>query len=169
MCSARDDNVCLLISLRRGIFILASSDTHTKPIRVKNPDNNDESLVRLAVNVDSSDNPMQSEICSHIGDKGNYPCRKCEVGGPQTHKQSDLGYHAFFSVRHSIASEFIFLPRDRKGLLETKTRFSLLSSLSFGCHAWASKPVSVTSRQQLALKIPLPSFGSRSCSQTPRD
>ncbi|KAJ7197752.1 hypothetical protein GGX14DRAFT_573901 [Mycena pura] len=72
-------------------------ETHSNPIPVKDPRTNEESLVRLGVNVDSSDNPMQSEICSHIGDKGNFPCRKCEVGGLQTHKQSDDGYHAFFS------------------------------------------------------------------------
>ncbi|KAF7374036.1 hypothetical protein MSAN_00284300 [Mycena sanguinolenta] len=70
--------------------------THTDPILIKDPLTNEEALVRLGINVDSSDNPMQSEICSHIGNKGNFPCRKCEVGGTQLEKQSNLGYHAFF-------------------------------------------------------------------------
>ncbi|KAJ7760815.1 hypothetical protein DFH07DRAFT_771608 [Mycena maculata] len=72
--------------------------THVDPIPVKDPATNEEAFILLGINVDSSDNPMQSEVCSHIGDKGNLPCRKCEVGGNQLAKQSNEGYHAFFST-----------------------------------------------------------------------
>ncbi|KAJ7628494.1 hypothetical protein FB45DRAFT_1028581 [Roridomyces roridus] len=71
--------------------------THEDPIVVKDPLTQDKALLILGVNVDASDNPMQSEVCSHIGDKGNLPCRKCEVGGTQVTKQTNQTYHDFFS------------------------------------------------------------------------
>ena len=55
--------------------------------------------VRIFIDTDRSDNPMQSEIACHIGSKGNYPCRRCEIGGTQKEKESDSGYETFFSVR----------------------------------------------------------------------
>ena len=54
--------------------------------------------VRIFIDTDRSDNPMQSEIACHIGSKGNFPCRRCEVGGTQKEKESDAGYQSFFVV-----------------------------------------------------------------------
>jgi cysteinyl-tRNA synthetase len=49
-------------------------------------------------NAAFSDNPMQSEVASHIGGKGNCFCRKCRVGGNQKDKATNEGYHALFAV-----------------------------------------------------------------------
>ncbi|KAJ7221530.1 hypothetical protein GGX14DRAFT_559018 [Mycena pura] len=81
--------------------------TYTDPIPVKDPKTNEEALVRLAVNADSSDNPMQSEQCSHIGSQGNFPCRKCIVGGPQVDKQTNAGYYAFFSEGTPRSKDYV--------------------------------------------------------------
>lgn len=56
--------------------------------------------VRIFIDTDRSDNPMQSEIACHIGSKGNYPCRRCKIGGSQREKESDSGYESYFSVCH---------------------------------------------------------------------
>ncbi|KAJ7703890.1 hypothetical protein B0H17DRAFT_1157051 [Mycena rosella] len=52
----------------------------------------------LHVNSGPSDNPMQSEISTHIGGKGNCPCRKCRMGGTQKQKATNQGYHAIFEA-----------------------------------------------------------------------
>ncbi|KAJ7593645.1 hypothetical protein C8J56DRAFT_1043447 [Mycena floridula] len=67
-------------------------ETHQNPMRVHDVKTGDETCVRIGgVNANCSDNPMQSEVTSHIGDKGNHPCRKCDVGGPQALKQENEG------------------------------------------------------------------------------
>ncbi|KAJ7195227.1 hypothetical protein GGX14DRAFT_404142 [Mycena pura] len=41
-----------------------------------------------------ADNPQQSEEASHLGGNANLKCRRCMVGGPHEHTESDEGYHA---------------------------------------------------------------------------
>ncbi|OJD09543.1 hypothetical protein ACJ73_10240, partial [Blastomyces percursus] len=45
----------------------------------------------------AADNPMVSELASHIGAKGNYYCRKCTTGGTDEEKQTNATYHTLFS------------------------------------------------------------------------
>ncbi|KAJ7574826.1 hypothetical protein C8J56DRAFT_1007846 [Mycena floridula] len=66
-----------------------------------------ETCVRIGVNITPSDNPMQSEVSSHIGDKGNYPCHKCHVGGTQVAKRTNECYHLFFAPGPSHDKETI--------------------------------------------------------------
>ncbi|KAF9780464.1 hypothetical protein BJ322DRAFT_1128850 [Thelephora terrestris] len=70
--------------------------THTNPITVYDVQARETARVRIFIDTDRSDNPMQSEIACHIGSKGNFPCRRCEVGGTQKEKESDDGYESFF-------------------------------------------------------------------------
>jgi hypothetical protein len=43
---------------------------------------------------------MQSEVTGHIGAQGNYPCRKCHIGGSTKDKETDEGFHSLFEVCH---------------------------------------------------------------------
>lgn len=45
------------------------------------------------------DNPMQAELCSHIGLQGNHFCRMCHSGGDQTFKSSNEGFASLMVVR----------------------------------------------------------------------
>ncbi|KAF7335904.1 hypothetical protein MSAN_02327500 [Mycena sanguinolenta] len=76
-------------------FKIAVEATHTAPVEVQDEFGN-ASCFCLYVNAGASDNPMQSEVASHIGGKGNYLCRKCQVGGTQKEKTSNEGYHSLF-------------------------------------------------------------------------
>ena len=60
---------------------------------------NEEVLFAISILSLPADNPMQSELASHIGMKGNCFCRCCGVGGTQQEKGSKEGFHALFSVR----------------------------------------------------------------------
>ena len=53
---------------------------------------------RIFKNAAPADNPMQSEICSHIGSGGNKKCRRCDVGGNAQTVESSTGFHSLFSV-----------------------------------------------------------------------
>lgn len=44
------------------------------------------------------DNPMQAELCSHIGLNANSFCRCCKVGGTKSYKESDEGYRTLTQV-----------------------------------------------------------------------
>jgi len=72
--------------------------THREPIKTRSAVDGQEICLKLYCNCGPGDNPTQSEICGHIGAKGNYPCRKCNVGGSQKEKETDQGFHNFFSV-----------------------------------------------------------------------
>ncbi|KAJ7117557.1 hypothetical protein C8R44DRAFT_563633, partial [Mycena epipterygia] len=76
-------------------FKAAVEDTHSNPVRVQD-ENGKTTRFCIHCNCTPSDNPMQSEICGHIGGKGNKFCRKCHVGGTQEEKTTPEGYHALF-------------------------------------------------------------------------
>ncbi|KAJ6619148.1 hypothetical protein B0H10DRAFT_1744510, partial [Mycena sp. CBHHK59/15] len=76
-------------------FKTTVEDTHSNPIRVQD-ENGKTTRFCIYCNCTPSDNPMQSEICGHIGGKGNKFCRKCHVGGTQEEKTTPEGYHALF-------------------------------------------------------------------------
>ncbi|KAJ7032262.1 hypothetical protein C8F04DRAFT_1211182 [Mycena alexandri] len=65
-------------------------------------------------NAGFSDNPMQSEVASHIGGKGNCFCRKCRVGGNQKEKATDEGYHALFEAGVPRTKEYIILELEKQ-------------------------------------------------------
>ncbi|KAJ7207635.1 hypothetical protein GGX14DRAFT_366081, partial [Mycena pura] len=69
--------------------------TQLDPVRIQD-ENKKTTLFCLACNITPSDNPMQSEICGHIGGGGNHFCRKCHVGGSKKEKATPEGYHALF-------------------------------------------------------------------------
>ncbi|KAH9846572.1 hypothetical protein C2E23DRAFT_743786, partial [Lenzites betulinus] len=71
--------------------------THSKPVRVVDAMTNRPARFRVFVHAEPSDNPMQSEISSHIGGNGNLLCRKCEAGGTTVEKTTDEGFHSLFT------------------------------------------------------------------------
>lgn len=93
--------MCCILAPRWFLNSLRNVDrsTHTDPITVYDVQAHETAKVRIFIDTDRSDNPMQSEIACHIGSNGNYPCRRCEIGGSQKEKESDVGYESFFLVR----------------------------------------------------------------------
>lgn len=63
-------------------------------------------LIRPWVLFLPGDNPMQAELCSHIGLQGNHFCRMCHVGGDQAFKSSNEGFPSLMVVRNSSACTF---------------------------------------------------------------
>lgn len=72
--------------------------THKEPIHTRDASTGQEIKLKVYCNCAPGDNPAQSETCGHIGGKGNYPCRKCNVGGTQKDKETNTGFHAMFMV-----------------------------------------------------------------------
>ncbi|KAJ6584218.1 hypothetical protein B0H10DRAFT_2168096 [Mycena sp. CBHHK59/15] len=72
--------------------------THKEPVKVRDAETNETTQFCIHANGGPSDNPMQSEISSHIGSKGNYFCRKCETGGTTKEKETDACFHALFKI-----------------------------------------------------------------------
>ncbi|KAJ6610918.1 hypothetical protein B0H10DRAFT_2165978 [Mycena sp. CBHHK59/15] len=85
-------------------FKTTVEDTHSNPVRVQD-ENGKTTRFCIYCNCTPSDNPMQSEICGHIGGKGNKFCRKCHVGGTQEEKTTPEGYHALFEPRELRTKE----------------------------------------------------------------
>lgn len=72
--------------------------TCDQPVRVKQTSGR-QIRFKLRCNCAPGDNPSQSEVCAHIGGNGNFPCRKCHIGGNQEWKKTDEGFSEFFQVR----------------------------------------------------------------------
>ncbi|KAJ7351425.1 hypothetical protein DFH08DRAFT_806147 [Mycena albidolilacea] len=101
-----------------------------KPLPVSLPSPVFSGSAYIYVNTGLSDNPMQSEICSHIGGKGNCFCRKCKVGGTQKDKAANNGYHALFEESYKAG-----VPRSKAQILE-----ELQKQVKLACTG-VSKPV----------------------------
>ncbi|KAI0665635.1 hypothetical protein C8Q78DRAFT_985916 [Trametes maxima] len=56
-----------------------------------------EVVFRIIPHILPADNPQQAEDCSHVTGKGNYPCRRCKVGGTATECEQDKNYEQFFT------------------------------------------------------------------------
>lgn len=80
------------------LFFLKKSLTHKEPIHTCDATTGQEIKLKIYCNCAPGDNPAQSETCGHIGGKGNYSCRKCNVGGTQKDKETNAGFHAMFTV-----------------------------------------------------------------------
>ncbi|KAJ7781880.1 hypothetical protein DFH07DRAFT_865022 [Mycena maculata] len=69
-------------------FKTVIESTHADPVPVED-ESGDTTCFCLYMNSGPSNNPMQSEVSGHIGGKGNWFCRKCNVGGMQKEKATN--------------------------------------------------------------------------------
>ncbi|KAI0799578.1 hypothetical protein BC629DRAFT_1284991 [Irpex lacteus] len=77
--------------------------THNHPVEARDAMTGQMICFRIFVNAVTSDNPMQSEVASHIGGAGNLLCRKCTVGGTAVEKEAAEGFEKLFhtgTARH---------------------------------------------------------------------
>ncbi|KIJ62748.1 hypothetical protein HYDPIDRAFT_93359, partial [Hydnomerulius pinastri MD-312] len=72
-------------------------------------DTKQEILFRVIPIFLPADNPQQSELCSHVGLKGNFWCRICGLGGTEQERETNDAYHEHF---------FPGKPRDPKATLD---------------------------------------------------
>lgn len=77
---------------------LFARSTHYKPVKVRHATSGKQIRFKIYCNCGPGDNPAQSELSGHIGGKGNFSCRKCNVGGTQKTKETDEGFHSMFYV-----------------------------------------------------------------------
>ena len=75
------------------------------PVKTRNAITGHQTRLKLYCNSGPGDNPAQSENCGHIGGKGNFPCRKCHVGGSQKEKETNEGFHKMFIVCNSFCRD----------------------------------------------------------------
>ncbi|KAI9000497.1 hypothetical protein BD414DRAFT_404535 [Trametes punicea] len=68
-----------------------------KPFKVWDAVKQRQVLIRPWILLLPGDNPMQAELCSHIGLKGNHFCRVCHVGGDHAYKTSNEGFATLLS------------------------------------------------------------------------
>ncbi|KAJ7822982.1 hypothetical protein B0H14DRAFT_3146177 [Mycena olivaceomarginata] len=79
------------------VFKTVVETTHKEPVKVRDAETGETTRFSIYGNAGPSDNPMQSEISSHIGGKGNFFCRKCEAGGTEKDKESNHCFHSLFA------------------------------------------------------------------------
>ncbi|KAH9885843.1 hypothetical protein C8Q73DRAFT_814547 [Cubamyces lactineus] len=84
-------------------------------------------LIRPWILFLPGDNPMQAELCSHVGLQGNHFCRMCHGGGDQNFKASDEG--------------FASLLQPGRARTVPETREAITTQLMMATHAAAEKPV----------------------------
>jgi len=91
--------VCIdIISPHQLLNLTVSRSTHKEPLKVRHGSTGQQTRLRIYANCGPGDNPAQSDISCHIGANGNFPCRKCMMGGPQALKETDAGFHSLFEV-----------------------------------------------------------------------
>ncbi|TFK59759.1 hypothetical protein BDN72DRAFT_873007 [Pluteus cervinus] len=70
--------------------------THREPVKVYHACEDRQIRFKIQCNCGPGDNPAQSEISGYVGGGGNYPCRKCDVGGTTVYKSSAEGFKKLF-------------------------------------------------------------------------
>ncbi|KAJ7205461.1 hypothetical protein GGX14DRAFT_644635 [Mycena pura] len=113
-------------------FKAVVEQTHKEPVKVRDAETGETTRFSIYGNAGPSDNPMQSEISSHIGAKGNYACRKCETGGSEKDKESNECFHSLFAPG---------VPRSRDKILT-----ELKKQVILAC-AGVAKPIETMQRE----------------------
>ncbi|KAI0828596.1 hypothetical protein BC628DRAFT_1428616 [Trametes gibbosa] len=99
----------------------------TRPFKVWDAMKGRYVLIRPWILCLPGDNPMQAELCSHIGLHGNHFCRMCHVGGDQAFKSSNEGFSS------------LMVPGNARTVAET--REAVTSQLVIATHAAGEKPL----------------------------